>query len=304
MPATEPPQGEIIIPPHYLSGSHGPINPAEAAATHVYGAFEDRIAAGMNRWVATGDEAEAKCALDQMDQWAQAQALLNYDRAHSSQAWYQMEWTLSCAGITASVLAQDDHLDPAEFRRVSQWLDKAAHKDISFEKPTDTENNHHYWRALAATSIGVTADDNGLFRFGVNTYKSAIDDLDHNGAFPKEMARHERALHYQLFALDPLIFIAAFAERQGLDLYAYTAHGENLRSAIIFFGRALGDPSIIKAYTPEEQVTDFGPGSLDSIDLYVGRFGPEGLPPALLQGIAKPTHDAFLAGSATLLAGK
>ena len=304
LPDVAAPQGRMIIPHHYLQGSHGPTNPAELVVTRVYSGFENRIAAGMNRWVATGDEAEAKCSLDQMDRWAQAKTLLDYDRDESSQAWFQVEWTLSASGITASVLAQDDHLDQIEFHRVVAWLDKAAHKDISAERPTDTMNNHHYWRALAATSVGVTADDNDLFRFGVDTYKSAIAEIDPNGAFPKEMARHERALHYQAFALDPLIFIGAFAERQNIDLYAYQAHGKTLRDAIIFLGRAIADPSILKTYTADEQMTDFGSGSFDGIDLYVGRFGPEGLPPALLRGIAKPASDQFLAGSATVLAGR
>lgn len=304
LPAIQAPQGRIIIPPHYLQGSHGPVNPAEAPVTRVYGAFETRIAAGMNRWVATGDEKEAQCSLDQIDQWAKAEALLNYDRAESQQGWFQIEWTLSSTAITMSVLAQDTTLDGAEVKRIIAWMDKVAHKDISFERPTDTMNNHHYWRALAATCVGVTAADDSLFDFGVGTYKSAIEEIDQNGAFPKEMARHERAMHYQAFALDPLIFIAAFAERQHVDLYAYSAHGKTLRDAVIFFGRSLADPSILKQYASEDQIQDFGPGTFNGIEVYVARFGPTGLAPALLQALQKPTHSEFLAGSATVLVGR
>ena len=101
------------------------------------------------------------------------------------------------------------------------WLDAVAHKDISFEKPTDSGNNHHYWQGLAATSVGVAAFDDKLFKFGVRTYKEAVNDIDRNGAFPKEMARHENAIHYQGFALEPLVVIAQFAARQGIDLYGY-----------------------------------------------------------------------------------
>jgi poly(beta-D-mannuronate) lyase len=92
------------IPPHYLSGSNGPTNPAEASATRIYSAFESRITAGMNQYLATGSHAESACALAQLDAWAQAHALLDYDRQESPQAWYQVEWTLSAAGITDSVL--------------------------------------------------------------------------------------------------------------------------------------------------------------------------------------------------------
>lgn len=99
------------IPHHYLSGSNGPVNPAEAVATRPYAMFEGRITAGMNPYVATGSHSESACALAQLDAWAHAHALLDYDREESSQAWYQVEWTLSSAGITESVLVNDTTLD-------------------------------------------------------------------------------------------------------------------------------------------------------------------------------------------------
>jgi poly(beta-D-mannuronate) lyase len=220
-PFVAAPTGRMNIPHHYLSGSSGPVNPAEAPATLIYEMFERRI-------TATGSHTESGCALAQLDGWAQARALLDYDRQESSQAWYQVEWTLSSAGITDSVLVNDSTLDTMQEKRVTAWLDTAAHKDISFEKPGDTNNNHHYWRALAATAIGVTAADDALFSFGVNTYQEAIAEIDANGAFPKEMARHENATHYQGFALQPLVLIAQFGTRQSIDLYAYRAQGHTL----------------------------------------------------------------------------
>jgi len=156
----------------------------------------------------------------QLDAWAQAHALLDYDRQESSQAWYQVEWTLSSAGVTDSVLVNDATLDPTQQHRVTAWLDTAARKDISFEKPGDSDNNHHYWRALAATAIGVTASDDMLYRFGIQAYVQAIAEIDRSGAFPKEMARHENATHYQGFALQPLVLIAEFVTRQGIGIYA------------------------------------------------------------------------------------
>src|SRR5579875_3920217 len=66
-PLIAAPTGEMQIPHHYIQGSSGPINPAEAAATRVYSDYERRITAGMNQWVATGNQAEAQCALAQLD---------------------------------------------------------------------------------------------------------------------------------------------------------------------------------------------------------------------------------------------
>jgi poly(beta-D-mannuronate) lyase len=302
-PLVVAPVGPMNIPHHYLSGSNGPTNPAEAAATRVYAMFESRITAGMNQYLATGSHAESACALAQLDAWAQARALLNYDRQDSPQAWYQVEWTLSSAGITDSVLVNDATLDPAEQKRVTEWLDEAARKDISFEKPGDTNNNHHYWRALAATAIGITASDNKLYRFGIQTYANAIGEIDSNGAFPKEIARHENATHYQGFALEPLVLIGELVTRQGIPLYAYKANGHTLRDAIVFFGRAVDDPSLIKPYTGDSQTSKFGSGDFANFAFYTARFGIDGLPPAIVNAVKHPTTATRLGGCTTLLAG-
>jgi poly(beta-D-mannuronate) lyase len=303
LPVVPAPIGRMDIPHHYLSGSSGPVDPAEAAATRVYAMFENRITAGMNQYLATGSHEESACALAQLDAWAQANALLDYDRAESSQAWYQVEWTLSSAGITDSVLVNDSTLDPAQQKRVTAWLDKVAHKDISFEKASDSNNNHHYWRGLAATSVGVTAGDDKLFKFGVKTYKEAIDDIDRNGAFPKEMARHENAIHYQGFALEPLVLIAQFASRQGIDLYGYQHDKRSLREAVVFFGRAVDDPSLVKPYTHDAQPMSFGAGSFAAFAFYAARCGADGLPPAIANGLKTPAIATHLGGCTALLAG-
>ena len=303
-PLIPAPTGRMNIPRHYLNGSSGPTNPAEAAATRVYSLFEKRITSGMNQFVATGSHAESACALAQLDAWAQARALLDYDRDESTQAWFQVEWTLSAAGITDSVLVNDTTLDQAQQQRVTAWLDTAAHKDISFEKPGDTGNNHHDWRALAATAIGITAGDNKLLRFGIETYKESIGTIDAQGAFPREMVRHENATHYQGFALQPLVLIAEFAARQGVDLYSYKANGHTIRDAIIFFGRAVDNPRLILPYTPDQQAGHFSPGDFAEFAFYTARFGDEGLPPAILNALHHPTSDTRVGGCTTILAAK
>jgi poly(beta-D-mannuronate) lyase len=305
MPLVPAPVGRMIIPRHYLSGSNGPTNPAEAAATRIYAAFESRITAGMNQYLATGSHDESACALAQLDEWAQAHALLDYDRQESSQAWYQVEWTLSAAGITDSVLVNDATLDPAQQNRVIAWLRAAAHRDISFEKSTDSNNNHHYWRALAATAIGVAASDDKLFRFGIHAYQEAAGEIDPRGAFPKEMARHENAIHYQGFALQPLVLIAQFAMRQGVDLFAYQAHGRTLRDAILFFGRAVDDPSLVQPYTSDFQNMGFKSGDFAAFAFYTARFGTEGLPPSIVNALKdEPATSTRTGGSATIMASR
>jgi poly(beta-D-mannuronate) lyase len=303
-PAVPAPQGPMQIPHHYMHGSNGPTNPGEKEATITYGEFESRITHGMNRWLATGDESEAQCALAQLDSWAQATALTNYDARAWSQSWFQAEWTLCAAGVTESILFQDKSLDPVVQARVVKWLDKATRQLIDAETPNGSKNNHHYWRALAAISVGVTANDDKLFRFALDAYKGAIDGMDPSGAFPLEMARHENAIHYQSFALAPLVEIAEYAERQGVDLYAYANHGHTLKDAIVFLGRAIADPTLVRPFTSDEQRTGFGAGDFEPFVFYIQRFGPAGLPDNILHGINPKASYNHLGGNTFLLAAR
>jgi len=298
-PAVPAPPAPMDIPHHYLSGSSGPINPAEAIATRPYADFEHRITAGMNQYVATNNHADAQCALAQLDTWAQANALLDYPPR--SQSWYQVEWTLGSAAITTSVLVNDPTLDPTQLHRVIAWLDAVSRKDLTFERPEDM-NNHHYWRALAATATGVVASDRKLFRYGIHAYKQAIKEIDPAGAFPREMARHENAVHYQGFALTPLILIAEFASRQNIDLYAYQSHHRSLRDAVFFYGRALADPTLVKPYTIDAQKLDASPNDFAAFNFYAARFPTETLPPSIATALQQPTTETRIGGNTTILA--
>lgn len=298
-----PPVGRIDIPHHYLHGSNGPTDPLEAAATRVYAAFERRVTAGMNQYVASRSHTEAACALDQLDAWATASALLDYDRKESSQAWYQVEWTAGSAGVSLSALVSDPELDAQQRHRVTDWLLHVVQKNIAFEKPNEAHNNHHYWKALAAAAIGVTASNDVLFRYAVEAYKEAIGELDAQGAWPLEMARHENALNYQSFALEPLVMVAQFASRQGVDLYSFASHGRSLKDAVVFLGSAAEDHEKLKIYTTDEQ-TPLSTANLAFLPFYVARFGSAGLPGLLVQALAKSQQSDRIGGNTTVLASR
>lgn len=299
------PSGRMIIPPHYFSGGHGPINPEEAKVTRIYNDFERRVAAGMNQFVANGSHAEANCAQQQLDTWAQAATLLDYDPKESSQAWFQVEWTLSSIGISESVLVNDPALDQATVKRDIAWMNKVAHRTVNFDQASKQRNNHHYWRGLAATAVGVVSGDDALFTFGLNTFREAVNEIDSNGAFPQEMARHERAIHYQDFALQPLIPIAEFAERQHVDLYAYTSPThKTIADAVAFLGRAVADPALVKQYASEDQIVDSDARDFYSFaEFYLHRFGVDGVTEQLAAGITKPSYASRIGGNTTVLAG-
>jgi poly(beta-D-mannuronate) lyase len=299
------PTGRMDIPHHYLNGSHGPVNPAEAVATRVYYAYEDRVTAGMNQWLVTQNNAEAQCAQQQIDAWAQAGTLLDYDPKESSQAWFQVEWTLSATAISESVLVNEPSLDPAMVKRDIAWMNKAAHRTIDFDKAGKQTNNHHYWRGLAATAVGVISSDNDLFDWGIGVFKQGINEIDQRGALPQEMARNERAIHYQSFALQPLVPIAQFAERQHIDLYAYRSPtGHTLRDAVNFFGAALANPEIVKAYVPDTQLIDDKASDFFAFaEFYSHHVARADIPATVLKGLERPTLATRIGGNTTVIDG-
>jgi hypothetical protein len=260
----------------------------------------------MNQFLATGDDAEAACAQAQIDQWAQAKALLDYDAQESSQSWYQVEWTLSTVAISESVLLNDGALDGAVTARDVAWMNKVAHHMLATPKAAQERNNHHYWKGLAAIAAGVISADEGLFGFGVQAYFDGVNEIDKRGALPLEMARHELAIHYQSFAVEPLIPIAEFAERQHIPLASYKSPSEKtIADAIEFLGEAVADPSIVKAYTPETQESSpTGPEFFAALEFYRHRFPDRRLPAAIEEGLKEPASATRLGGNTTVLAGQ
>jgi hypothetical protein len=213
---------------------------------------------------------------------------------------------LSSIATSESVLLNDAKLDGAETARDVAWMNKVAHRMIGFPVEVTHHNNHHYWRGLAAIATGVISSDRELFNFGVQAFKDGVNEIDQRGAFPKEMARSERSIHYQSFALQPLIPIAEFAERQHLPLYSYTSPtGHTIADAIEFLGKAVADPSIVKAYTPDEQMVDSGASDFfAAIEFYAHRFPQRKLPASIIEALQKPTFATRLGGSTTVIAGR
>jgi hypothetical protein len=136
-------------------------------------------------------------------------------------------------------------------------------------------------------------------------FKQGVNEIDRRGALPQEMARHERAIHYQSFALQPLIPIAQFAERQHIDLYGYRSpSGYTVYDAVNFLGAALANPDILKAYTTDAQLIDADASDFFSFaEFYSHHCKPGELPPSIVKGLEKPTFATRIGGSTTVIDG-
>lgn len=301
-----PPEQPMRIPPRYLSGNRGPLHPQYDAAVGLYRDFENNVAGLANAYLATGRPVFSNCLLTQLDRWAQAGALLDYTVSEapgvSKQVWYQVEWTASAAALALSQVMSEPTLDRERLVRVLAWLHQVSRKQISHPGGANTCcNNHAYWRGLHATMVGVLTGDVELYRWGLGRYTLAIDHLAADGRWPLEMARQELSMHYQNFAMLPLVMIAEIAAQQGLDLYAYrSTNGQDLHAAIGFLVRNRAEPERWAALGLVPQETKaFAPGHGDMAwgEFYRARFGrdPLGL-------LTAPSFNARTGGNAVLLA--
>jgi poly(beta-D-mannuronate) lyase len=301
MPAP-PPVGQDI-PSRYVSGSHGALNPQEHTLAEPYYKVQDVAAWGANRYLATGDPQEAACVIHALLPWAQSKALLNYNAKDDMVVWFQSTWTVASLSLSVSVIRAEPTLNAAERDQVIAWLRAAAYKSLSETRGPNSgtdRNNHFFWRGLAATAAGVISKDDKLFATGLRIYATAIGEIDSSGAFPEEMKRHELALHYQAFAIEPLVMIAELARRQGLGIYGLVENKRRLSDAVDFLSKAIADPSMVKKYTPEAQQTDpdLKPGS--QLLAWAEFWNQRSPDPSWQSALQKPFYTARLGGNTTL----
>ncbi len=197
---------------------------------------------GLAEWyVASGDSRYSKCLVDTLKQWSDANALMSYGYSGSEiQAWFAIEWATASAALAYSIVRADPVNDPADLKIIDAWIAKVAIKQTSYSGGgTSCCNNHYYWRGLEAVMAGVVSGDNDLFRFGITAYLDALKEMSSDGGFPLELARGKRAIHYQNFAILPLVFIAEAAAQQGYDLYGIKIDGKDIHLAIDFLKKQI-----------------------------------------------------------------
>ncbi len=176
-------------------------------------------------YLRSGSLAAAACVLQILDANARNHAITG--TMASNQSYYVQNWTLGALAVTYLKVRDSAAGTPAERREIVRWLVQVARctQDYFSERRAkqtkDGRNNHLYWAGFAVMSAGIAADNRGLCKWGIGTYRDGVRQIAPDGTLPLEMARGRRALHYHLFAAEPLVTMAEFGEANGQDLYAF-----------------------------------------------------------------------------------
>jgi len=151
--------------------------------------------------------------------------------------------------------------------RIQRWLRIVAGRvreyfDAQAGRPgSDAWNNHMYWAGLAVAMEGVAGNDRDAFRWGMSAYRMGIDAVQADGSLKAEMGRGKMALHYQLYALGPLVMLAELGEANGVSMYGMKDGA--IHRLVEFDIAAMKDPSIIARRTGAAQEIGKGYSGLE-----------------------------------------
>jgi poly(beta-D-mannuronate) lyase len=231
-PIPAPHTHELVFPSKY-TGSDSARATLNVEANRRYKAMsknitdlERGVSNSVHRYMRHGHREELQCALDWLQTWAEADALLSKDFNHTGKS--MRKWALgSLAGAYLRLkFSESKPLDdyPQRVELIEEWLLKVANQVVEDwdELPLKNTNNHSYWAAWSVMAVAVATDHRELFDWSVGQFRLFASQVNDEGLLPNELKRRERALAYHNYSLPPLAMIAAFALANGVDL-----RGEN-----------------------------------------------------------------------------
>ena len=230
-PAPAPLPQSIQATSYYTDAQHSVIDPVKKQAyTEASQPFERTMTSAVNAADAyrkTGSTAAAQCVLTVLTTAAGTHAMLG--EMSSNQAHYVQGWTLGSLAIAWLKVRSAQPGTEDQRHAAMRWLLAVARQTQDYfssrhaKGTNDGTNNHYYWAGMAVAAAGIANDDRGLYKWGLGTFDEAVSRVAADGTLPLEMSRGQRALHYHVFALAPIILLAELGNANGDDLYAHNS---------------------------------------------------------------------------------
>jgi len=217
----------------------------------------EAVVAAADAYRTTGSRQAAECALKLIDAMAEQHSLAG--KMSSNQAYYVQGWVVGAVAIAYLKIRDANLATPDQDKSIAKWLVSVGEETKGYFDPrrakgtSDARNNHSYWAGVELAAIGVAANDRKDFDWAVSAYDAGVEQIRPDGTLPLEMARGQRALHYHLYALAPLVMIAEFGEANGMDLYAHS-HGAIHRLADVSIAGLSNPEPFAKATGVQQEV--------------------------------------------------
>lgn len=235
----------------------------------------NRLVAAADFYQQTGSRAAAECVIAHLDAAAKDGTLTG--KMSSNQAYFVQGWVLGGAAIAYLKVRNSGVVTPQIEKDLFPWMKSVNKQTMDFydlhRKEGKPQNNHLYWAGVEAAAVGIATNDRSLLDWAAGTYRVGINQINPDGSQPQEMRRGQRALHYHLYAVAPLTFIAEFGEVNGMHLYS--EHNSALSKAVKLAAHGLIDNSFFQQKTGIPQDTPKGNPTAEEIGwatVYVHRF--------------------------------
>jgi len=226
-------------------------NASSAGPTHL-GQY---VGTAADAWLSKGSRAAAACVYSLLAAAAQADA---WDgKMPQNNGVYMQNWLLSGTAIAYLKVRNSGAGTPEQDACIQRWFRAVSgHVREYFDNRrkfagSDAWNNHMYWAGLSVASAGIATNDQDSFIWGLSAYEMGIHAIQRDGSLDAEMARGRMALHYQLYALGPLVLLAELGEANGIHLYG--ERGGAIHRLVKFDASGMKDLSMIENRTGERQ---------------------------------------------------
>lgn len=196
------------------------------------------------------DTGQWSCALDLLDAWAKADALMGPISGY--QGYYERSWAGTDFALVILRMPNDvKQANAGRLAAIYPWLERIAIATRDAEAINHLHNNLVYWAGLNLVAIGTVANQPSLIDSGLLRAREGIRDIGPNGALEREVKRGNRALHYHTFALIPLVFTAELVQRRNINLYQENDHAIGRLASLVI--NAVKDPASFAKITPVKQ---------------------------------------------------
>ena len=225
----------------------------------------------------TGSRQAAQCSILHMDTAAVDGVFTG--KMSSNQAYYVQGWIIGAIAIAYLKVRDSGLISSQKEHEILPWIEQVVHQTMDYynqaraKSKGEGQNNHLYWAGVEVAAAGIAANNRELFDWGTHTYESGVSEIQQDGTLPLEMQRGQRALHYHLFALSPMVYLAEFGEVNGLHLYA--EHDYAIKRLAVLSTQGLEDNSFFAKAANIAQDTPSGVPTAEEISwapIYVSRF--------------------------------
>lgn len=201
---------------------------------------------------------QADCLIRQLAVWAEADALSDLSTQTA-----QLTIGARLAGL-AIVTGQAAQFatDEQGLETVGVWLSRRVGEQMKFWEQAPkgaASGNLRAWAGLAATTTAELRNDIVMRSWAIWSTTYVLCSANPDGSLPQEMTRGKFALHYQLYALAPLVTSILLLEQQGTPMADQC--DQALKRAVHFALSDLEDGAQTEAMTG--QVQSFFDGSAE-----------------------------------------